>query len=74
LKDALGKVDRWIELNGRNSSYIMGDTISFADIWLVSYLKWMRLVVPGLWEEIKPWHGGRWASLLQDFEKYATVV
>ncbi|KAJ7263877.1 hypothetical protein C8J57DRAFT_1333079 [Mycena rebaudengoi] len=73
IKDALGKIDGWIKLNGPNSSYIMGDTISFADVWLVSYLKWIRLAVPDLWEEIKPWHDGRWASLLQDFEKYATV-
>jgi glutathione S-transferase len=72
IKDALGKIDGWMKLNGPNSSYIMGDTISFADVWMVSYLKWIQLV-PDLWEEIKLWHDGRWQSLLQDFEKYATV-
>ncbi|KAJ7263787.1 hypothetical protein C8J57DRAFT_1718821 [Mycena rebaudengoi] len=74
IKDALGKIDGWIKLNGAECSYIMGDTISFADVWMVSYLKWIQLVLPDLWEEIKLWHDGRWASLLQDFEKYAKVA
>jgi hypothetical protein len=39
IKDAPGKIDTWMKLNGPNSSYIMGDTISFADVWMVSYLK-----------------------------------
>jgi glutathione S-transferase len=74
IKDALGKIDAWIKLSGPTSSHIMGDTISFADVWTVSHLKWIQLVVPDFWEEIQLWHDGRWANLLQDFEKYGTVV
>ncbi|KAJ7238191.1 hypothetical protein C8J57DRAFT_1727673 [Mycena rebaudengoi] len=74
IKDALGKIDAWIKLSGPTSSCIMGDTISFADVWTVSHLKWIQLVVPDLWEEIQLWNDGRWANLLQDFEKYGTIV
>jgi hypothetical protein len=39
-----GKIDGWIKLNGPNSLYIMDDTISLADVWMVSYLKFPQVI------------------------------
>ncbi|KAJ7112858.1 hypothetical protein C8R43DRAFT_961716 [Mycena crocata] len=74
VKDVFGKVDEWILANGEDSAYIMGDILCWAEIYMVGYLHWAAMVVPENWEEMKLWHGGRWATLLRNFEKYETVV
>ncbi|KAJ7214203.1 hypothetical protein C8J57DRAFT_1483276 [Mycena rebaudengoi] len=72
--DALGKVDGWIKENGECSSYLMGDRIAFADIWIAAYLRWIQLVMPERWEEVKLWHDGRWAMLLDSLETCKAIL
>jgi glutathione S-transferase len=74
LKDGFGKVDEWIRANGESSRFIMGDVLCYADMWMAAYALWIKLVLPDRWEELSSWHEGRWARLLQEMEKYETVV
>ncbi|KAJ7203451.1 hypothetical protein C8J57DRAFT_1202801 [Mycena rebaudengoi] len=74
VRDALGKVDGWIKENGECSSYLMGDRIAFADIWIAAYLRWIQLVMPERWEEVKLWHDGRWAMLLDSLETCKAIL
>ncbi|KAJ6601183.1 hypothetical protein DFH09DRAFT_1127066 [Mycena vulgaris] len=75
LKDGLGQIDGWMSKNGAGSRYFVGDTMSYADITIGGYLRWARLVLGReKWEEILTWHGGRWAALMSDLEKYDTIL
>jgi len=74
LEDAFGQIDGWIHKNGTNSKYFMGETICYADISVAGYLRWGRLVLgKDKWEGILTWHGGRWANLMKEMEKYDIV-
>ncbi|KAJ7720849.1 hypothetical protein DFH07DRAFT_304058 [Mycena maculata] len=74
LEDGFGKMDEWIRASGEGSKYLMGDVLCYADMWMAAYLLWLKLVLPGRWGEIASWHGGRWGTLLQNLEKYETVL
>ncbi|KAF8205923.1 hypothetical protein K438DRAFT_1715096 [Mycena galopus ATCC 62051] len=74
LKDGFGKIDEWIRANGAGSSYLMGQTLCYADLWIGAFVIWIKLVLPDKWEDMKAWHEGRWAKLLKGLEEYGTVV
>ncbi|KAJ6530975.1 hypothetical protein DFH09DRAFT_1409652 [Mycena vulgaris] len=74
LKEGFGKMDEWVRANGEGGAYLMGEAPCFADIWMASYVLWIKQVMPERWEEIKEWHGGRWATLLGNTEKYESIV
>jgi len=74
LEDAFGQIDGWIRKNGADSKYFMGETICYADISVAGYVRWGMLVLgKDKWEEILTWHGGRWANLMKEMEKYDVV-
>ena len=57
------------------SKYVMGDSLCYADITIGGYLRWARLVLSReKWEDILSWHGGRWANLMSDLDKYDIVL
>ncbi|KAJ7616184.1 hypothetical protein DFH06DRAFT_1107936 [Mycena polygramma] len=74
LKDGFGKIDEWIRANGEGSPFIIGEVLSYADMWVSAYVLWIKLILPEKFEDVKTWHQGRWAKLLQEMEKYETVV
>ncbi|KAJ7028386.1 hypothetical protein C8F04DRAFT_1119185 [Mycena alexandri] len=74
LKDSFGKIDSWIRANGEESTYIMGDTICYADLFIAAYVLWFKLVLPEKWDEAKTWHEGRWEKLLENTAKYEAVL
>ncbi|KAJ7919381.1 hypothetical protein B0H13DRAFT_252548 [Mycena leptocephala] len=75
FEDAFGQIDNWINKNGAKSKYFIGDTISYADITIAGYLRWGKLVLgKDKWEVILTWHGGRWANLMKEMEKYDVVA
>jgi glutathione S-transferase len=75
FEDAFGQIDNWISKNGAKSKYFVGDTISYADITIAGYLRWGKLVLgKDKWEVILTWHGGRWANLMKEMEKYDVVA
>jgi len=76
VKKCFDSVNGWLEKNGEKP-YVMGDTITYADIVLVSFIKWIPTVMGRdgkEWEDLQTWHGGRWKSLVDSFEKYAAVT
>ncbi|KDR72915.1 hypothetical protein GALMADRAFT_73344 [Galerina marginata CBS 339.88] len=84
FKESLGKADSWYatmdsKLEGelKNTQFLMGDTLSFADINIAGYLIWLRIVWGEdneRWQEMLTWHGGRWKGLMEKLKKYETVV
>ncbi|KAJ7206331.1 hypothetical protein GGX14DRAFT_457589 [Mycena pura] len=70
VKDGFGTLDAWIQEGG---VYLMGETPCYADLWIAGFVQWIKLVLPERWEDMKLWHGGRWATLLASLEPYATV-
>ncbi|KAG1728492.1 uncharacterized protein EDB91DRAFT_853825 [Suillus paluster] len=65
LKKGLGVVDGWYQKSG--GRWIMGDTFSFADIVVVSWMAWWNAILNEQErQEIHALHGGRWARLLAD--------
>jgi len=76
LHDALGKVDEWIRAGGEDAKYVMGDTLSYADLFLAAYMHWSRHLWEDSheWDKIKEWHGGRWSNLMKSLEKYEATL
>ena len=77
LQDSLGAVDSWLSKNGDGKKFVMGDTISYADLTIVGWVLAMKLVFGSEsreWKEIASWHNCRWAVFLADFADYLVVV
>ncbi|KAJ7238512.1 hypothetical protein B0H12DRAFT_1253809 [Mycena haematopus] len=75
VEDAFGQIDGWIRRNGADSKYFMGNVLCYADITIAGYLRWGRMVLgKDKWEDILTWHGGRWANLMRELEKYNIVL
>lgn len=66
----LTRIDGWLKKNEENASYVMGDTITWADIFIVAHLMWFKTVMGDTqeWQDIVSWNGGRWAAFVKDFE------
>ncbi|KAG2750947.1 hypothetical protein P692DRAFT_20381538 [Suillus brevipes Sb2] len=53
-----------------DGKWIMGDTFSYADIIIASFLLWhKRVVKEDEWARISSWNGGKWAQVLADVEE-----
>ena len=73
-KDGLGKIDQWME---EGDKFVMGDTISFADVLICAFLRWGRISWgedSDEWKDVTSWQNGRWGRLMKEFEKYETVL
>ncbi|KJA20281.1 hypothetical protein HYPSUDRAFT_142565 [Hypholoma sublateritium FD-334 SS-4] len=70
----LDTVDKWYAKSG--GPFIMGDTTSWADFIVGSWLIWLRTIWgegSQQWKDVASWHGGRWAKVLGDLEEYQKV-
>jgi glutathione S-transferase len=77
FKDGMGKVDAWYAKNGGKGLFLLGETPSWGDIVIVSYLVWMKIVWgedSQQWKDISSWNNGRWAGLVEALQDYETVV
>ena len=65
-----------IEKNGPDVDYFAGGSEpTRADIILVSFLIWIKIILPEDWEKrVKHWSGGRWERLLKKTEEWQAVV
>ena len=73
FRDGLGKVDAWYAKNGGQGPFLLGETPSWGDIIVASYLKWMREVwgdASQQWKDISSWNNGRWAAIIEALKKY----
>ncbi|KAF8208743.1 hypothetical protein K438DRAFT_1666926 [Mycena galopus ATCC 62051] len=74
VEEGFGKVDRWLnEPMNQGKPFVLGDTISFADLMIAGELQWCMKAFgeeSDLWKDMITWHGGRWAKLLDTLKKY----
>ena len=76
LEEELGKVAELIERTSNGGEYVMGDTLTYADIALASYIIWIRNTFgreSEEWRDVSSWHGGKWAKVLENLKDYEQV-
>ncbi|KAK0481195.1 glutathione S-transferase [Armillaria luteobubalina] len=74
VKDALGKVDKWMT---KEQTFVMGETPTFADFTVSAWIFYLRICLgedSHEWKELSTWHNGRWGKLVKSFEKYDAVL
>ncbi|KAG6908593.1 hypothetical protein DXG01_003996 [Tephrocybe rancida] len=73
VKAGFDVVNGWLELGKSDGPYLLGQEPGFADFVLAGYVIYLKKiwgVDSQQWKDISAWNGGRWAKLVQDFEKY----
>lgn len=76
VKEWLDVVDGWLQKEDNNGPYVMGETMSFADIAVASVFTCARRLLGDSseeWQELMRWNGGRWGRIIASFEKFGTV-
>jgi glutathione S-transferase len=71
LKAQLDMLNGLLDKSGSEKTFVVGDTISFADHVLGGWLFFLKLMAdPKEWKEVEGWNGGRWARLSRAMEKW----
>ncbi|KLO12307.1 hypothetical protein SCHPADRAFT_905209 [Schizopora paradoxa] len=77
FKEGLDNIASMYASNGDGTlPYFYGETISYADLIVVSHLLSIRTVLgpeTPEWKVLEGWHGGRWKKLLELTKKYHEV-
>ncbi|KAI9058482.1 glutathione transferase FuA class [Trametes sanguinea] len=76
VKKALRTFTQWLEADGTDKLFFLGDKIGYADIIVAGFLVWIRIVLGAdskEWADIKASDGGRWGRFMAAFEKYEAV-
>jgi len=76
FREGLSRVDESLAKTDAKGPFVMGDTISWADFFLSSYLIYWKVVwgeQSEEWTDIASWNGGRWENLLQALGEYQTI-
>lgn len=66
----------WLEADGKQKSFFLGEKVAFADIAIASFLVWVRVVLgkeSKEWTDVLTWDGGRWARLIDTLKTYEAV-
>ena len=77
FEKGLASVHSYLALTDKKGPYILGDTISWSDLVLFSFLYWFKLIWgenSREWKDIASWNGGRWEAHINALSKYHTVV
>jgi glutathione S-transferase len=77
FEKGLASVHSYLALTDKKGPYILGDTISWSDLVLFSFLYWFKLVWgenSKEWKDIASWNGGRWEAHIDALKKYHTVL
>jgi len=75
VKAAFGALDQRLGSEEEKEWYL-GDSVSFVDLVVASYLIWIKKVFgeeSREWKDIKSWSNGRWERFDQRFAKYQVV-
>ena len=70
-------IDSYWASTDEKGPYILGDTISWSDLVLFSFLYWFKLIWgenSKEWKDIASWNGGRWEVHINALKKYHTVA
>jgi len=77
LKAAFGKIDAYYAKTNGTGPFILGQSISWGDIVVASFVIWIQLSFgedSQQWKDISAWHGGRWSSILKAFDDFSAVL
>lgn len=75
MKSKFDALDKILETNGEGKLFVMGDTLSFADLQIASFLFFFKLMVEEQeWEEVAGWNDGRWRKLMEALKQYEEGV
>jgi len=77
LQKGLDKIHSYLALSDEKGPFFLGDTISWSDLYVFSYLYWFKVVWgedSKEWKDVASWNGGRWEAHLNALKKYQTVV
>jgi len=75
-REVFAEVHKWMNANGEGRLFVMGDTPSFADAVLVSFMIYLKVILGSdskEWKDIMVSEDGRWAKLLEFFAKWEVV-
>ncbi|KAF7322483.1 hypothetical protein HMN09_00026700 [Mycena chlorophos] len=71
VKASFGTIDGWIAAGGPENAFFGGHGPNYADFYVAAVLVWLSVVVSqDKWADMKTWHGGRWAKLLDSLKEY----
>ncbi|CDO76080.1 hypothetical protein BN946_scf184649.g6 [Trametes cinnabarina] len=76
FKAGLQLLSQWLQADGTDKLFFLGDKIGFADVTVAAFLAWTRIILGAdskEWSDIKTVDGGRWSRYMEAFEKYETV-
>ncbi|KJA20279.1 hypothetical protein HYPSUDRAFT_189028 [Hypholoma sublateritium FD-334 SS-4] len=74
VKAGWGTIDSWYIKSG--GPFILGDTVSWADFVVGSWLIWARTIwgeESQKWKDYASWHNGRWLKVLDDLKEYQRI-
>lgn len=71
-KEGMSKVAGVLSKNS-DGPFFFGNTPSYADLVLLSYLMWMKLALGAEWNQIESWDGGRWKKFLDLTKGYQVI-
>ena len=77
LEKGLASVYSYLASTDKKGPFFLGDTISWSDLVLFSFLYWFKLVWgenSKEWKDIASWNEGRWEAHIEALNKYHTVV
>ena len=72
-KEAWSKLAVILGKNGPDAPFFYGRVPSYADLIVVAFLLWMKVILGSdnvEWKQILEWDGGRWAKMLQDTQEF----
>jgi len=67
FRDGMSKIDECLAMTDTKGPFVMGDTISWADFFISSFLMYFKSVWgedSEEWKDIASWNEGRWNNLL----------
>lgn len=71
LKAELDTIGGFLDKNGTDKAFVMGDSVSFSDFILGSTFLALRAGVDSQeWEQVLSWSGGRWGTYLRALEEW----
>jgi len=76
VEKGLASVDVYLAMTDKKGPYILGDTISWGDLVMFSFLYFFKVILgenSKEWKDIASWNGGRWGTLVDSLKKYHTI-
>jgi len=77
FEQGLARIHSYLTATDKTGPFFLGDTISWSDLVLFSFLYWIKLIWgedSKEWKDIASWNGGRWEAHISALQKYNTVV